>query len=281
MPIYSVDLDFNPQAVNPYDNGGRYTDGWILFRLLETAPFHLHTGGGLEGLFQVTISKKATDWTFRLCDFIQYETALGKNILLAVTEKDRLEAETRYAGHRFDDPFLREYESPVLVHTTGPESYALIRRDGCLKSWSLLHKEKALPEQLPIGARLLGDPRDYADYIAFSHGGAATEQVVAARQKGTLEIDMDAPYLAGARLYFDAASIAAAGLLVRDGVHWKVKNRLPLQNHLLYSALPEELGLPPQTTPRQFARAADAAFYAAFPDMNRLRPSVIQGNPRG
>ncbi len=44
-----------------------------------------------------------------------------------------------------------------------------------------------------------------------------------------------------------------------------MKDRLPLEGYLLYTALPERLGLPGRTTPRLFAEAADAAFYEAYP----------------
>ena len=61
------------------------------------------------------------------------------------------------------------------------EGYGSIRNDGCLKSWARQKKEGLTREERPVGARLLGDPLEYENSIAFSFGGAAPERVVASR----------------------------------------------------------------------------------------------------
>ena len=65
--------------------------------------------------------------------------------------------------------------------------------------------------------------------------------------KEKLVYDLNAPYPSGARLYFDAQKMAADGLLVRDGNHLKVKNQLPLQPYLLWTATWKEIGLQNRT----------------------------------
>ena len=37
------------------------------------------------------------------------------------------------------------------------------------------------------------------------------------------------------------------GLLIRDGAHLKVKDRLPIDKYLIWTATPAELGINPQT----------------------------------
>jgi len=135
--------------------------------------------------------------------------------------------------------------------------------DNCLKSWNILKAEGNLLEEKPIGD-LLGDPIDYRDYIMFTNSGKSAERVVSSKQKGYLDMNFDSPYIAGARLYFDAERIAKDGLLVRDGVHLKVKDMLPLDKYLLWVATPEILGISEKTTPRFFAKKADEMFNKNF-----------------
>ena len=46
-------------------------------------------------------------------------------------------------------------------------------------------------------------------------------------------MNQDMAYNTGARLYFDNKKIAADGLLIRDGIHLQVMDRLPLEPYLL------------------------------------------------
>lgn len=57
-------------------------------------------------------------------------------------------------------------------------------------------------EERPIGIQL-GDPMDFSDYIMFG-GGVTGEIVVNSKQQEKIIMDINAKYLTGARLYFDA-----------------------------------------------------------------------------
>jgi hypothetical protein len=263
MGLYFTDSSFNELQLNPFNHNKRYDCGWIMLKLLDSASFKQYTGGGTNGIFQLIITKKNIDWEYRIFDFIQYEMACGHNIILAVNQEDYETAQKTYARHSYMDNFLRFYEKKILVHTTTKESYQAIKLDCCLKSWNILQQEKALNEDKPIGA-LLGDPMNYSDYIMFSNGGYSAERVISSKQKGYIEMDVDKPYTAGARLYFDCGKIAQDGLLVRDGAHLKVKQCLPLEEYLLWAATPGELGISEETTPRIFAEKADIMFEEMF-----------------
>jgi len=263
MNIYFADQSFNQTTCNPYNNNLPYTDDWIMLQLLETADFKLFTGRGKEGIFRLIITKETPDWAYRVCDFIEYESTHGKNMILAIHKNDYEAAQSIYDNHSYADRFLRPYEQKVLVHTTTKENHVSIMQDGCLKSWNALKKSGVNAEEAPIG-RLLGDPPDYSDYIMFSDGGVFLEIVVASKQKGKIEMDIDSPYISGARFYFDAERIAENGLLIRDGGHLKVKDCLPIDQYILWIATPDALGISENTTPRIFAEKADSVFAEKF-----------------
>lgn len=263
MGIFFTDNSFSEMQFNPFNHGRRYNHEWIMLKLLDSASFLQYTGGGKNGIFQLVITKKNVDWEYRIFDFIQYETECDHNIILAVNQEDYDTAKKTYGNHSHTDRFLRFYEKKVLVHTTTKESYCSIKLDGCLKSWNLLKQEKELNEDVPIGA-LLGDPLDYSNYIMFSNGSYSTEIIISSKQKRYIEMDADKPYIAGARLYFDCEKIAKDGLLIRDGAHLKVKQCLPLEKYLLWTATPAELGISEETTPRIFGEKADSMFEEIF-----------------
>ena len=74
-------------------------------------------------------------------------------------------------------------------------------------------------------------------------------------------MDIKAEYEPGARMYFDAQKIAADGKLVRDGLHYKVKDYLPLNPYLLGTATKDNVDLPDmECSPVNFSQAADKMF---------------------
>jgi len=261
--IFYTDNRFDKLKNNPFNNDMPYDNKWIMLKLVESAEYFSFTGGGMDGLFYIVITKENLDWQYRIFDFIQYEEFHDNNIIIAVNQNDLDDAMLIYEGHSFDDNFLRSYEPNILLHCTSKESYQSILTDNYLKSWNVLKAESKLSYEKPIG-ELLGDPIDYRDYIMFTHSGKSAERVVSSRQKGYIDMDFDSPYIAGARLYFDADRIAKEGLLIRDGVHLKIKDALPIEKYLLWVATPEIIGISENTTPRIFAEKADAMFNKKF-----------------
>ena len=176
-----------------------------------------------------------------------------------MSEADLNAAKKRYEGHRYSEPLLRDNEPAILVHSTPMNNWEQIKCDGMLKSWNILKAKKIIAEEQPIGIRL-GDPTDFSDYIMFG-GGITGEIVVSSKQQQKIVMDENAEYLTGARLYFDAKRIAQDGLLIRDGCHLKVKDRLPLEPYLIWAATWETIGLASQiSTPRIFSDQADRQF---------------------
>lgn len=259
--IFAED-SFTPCEINPY-TGRPYSKNWVFIELADTDDYYMFNGGN-KFVFKVSVSKKCSDWKYRIMDFIEYEQMLGKRVIIKISDCDFEMAEREYNGHCHTDNFLRDYEGRYLVHSTTADSYKKIVEDGRLKSWNTLKSEGKIEEDRPIGL-LLGDHEEYGNYIMFTNGGAAGEIVVNSKNSGKIVMDTDTPYRAGTRLYFDAEKIAKCGLLIRDGVHLKVKNELPLKDFLLWTATPKNVGLSGKSiTPRLFADAADRIFESKY-----------------
>jgi hypothetical protein len=263
MPqIHFKDTDYCPEYINEF-TFQPFDAHWIFLKLIDTPDFQIMNGGN-ENVFSVIISKQCGDWPMRVMDFFEYESDHHKNIIAAVEKQDLDLARTCSIGHHYRDPFLRTSESPVLVHSTPRRNYEFIIAQGCLKSWNFLKSQGQIQADTPIGEQL-GDPQDYSDYVMFTHGGVAGEIVVNSMQQGHIVMDTHTLYQPGARFYLDAKKIAEDGLLVRDGVHVKVKDQLPLEKYLLWCATSGNVdmeGLP--TTPHDFALQADKGFQSHF-----------------
>lgn len=234
----------------------------VLCRLVEGAAWQFRVGGG-KG-YTVEISKAFPQWQLHLMDLVHFYDSEGCRVVLVAESADYIAAQAAYAGHSCRDRFLRPDEPAVLTHSTTPDGWTSIQRDGCLKSWNLLRREGQLNEDAPIGAAL-GDPLGLRDYVMLSGSSVFGEIVVLSRQRGALVYSENAPYRPGARLYFDGASLARDGLLIRDGCHIKTRDRLPLEPYLLWTADGAALcrngdGL---STPAAFSALADRQF-AAF-----------------
>lgn len=250
--------EFIETDVNPITNT-KYDDSWIVF-VLNDESYKMRCGSKNGCAYTLKVSKKyVVHWQMALCDFVGYYSSIGKNIILAVSEEDYVQALNKYKGHSFNEPFLREYENEVLIHSTTKENYEQIKKDGCLKSWNLQNSQNICKENEPIGA-LLGDPIELRDYILFG-SGTTGEVVVNSKQKGQIQMDENTEYTVGARLYFDMKKIAEDGLLVRDGGEIKVKSILPLEPYMLWAATWDSVGLNCEiSTPKIFAQRADRYF---------------------
>lgn len=256
--VYRVDK-LTECGINPITGYG-YDSSWIVLMLTNSEEYQFMCGSINGCAYTIKVSRtKCDDWKIAVGDFISFNEANAKNIILVLTELEHKAVKAYYEGHRYNEPFLRKGEPLVLVHSTPMNSWKQIKQDGMLKSWNKLKAERAVEEEYPIGIQL-GDPADFSDYIMFG-GGVTGEIVVNSKQQGKIIMDINAEYQTGARLYFDAKSVAQDGLLVRDGCHLKVKDILPLEPYLLFAATWDNLGIASQvSTPKIFSEKADEAF---------------------
>ena len=156
--LYRIDY-FEENVINPITNR-EYDATWIIF-VLNDEDYNMFCGS-ING-----------------CAYTL--TSTGKNMIIVASEKDYKDALEEYRGHTSFDKYLREYEDTVLVHSTTRANYENILKEGCLKSWNQLKREKAISEDKPIG-HYLGDPVELRDYILFGHGTTG-EIVVNSKQK--------------------------------------------------------------------------------------------------
>ncbi len=265
--IYRFDK-FVEGNINPV-TGKKYDTSWIVLILTKSEDYEKFVGSSNGCAYTLKVSKrKDKNWQMSVGDFISFNKAEGKNVILVMSESDYNEVQSVYSEHSYSDA-LREYEPKVLVHSTSLANWDSIKHDGMLKSWNVLKGELDNFEDEPIGAQL-GDPTEFSDYIMFG-SGAACEIVVASKQVGQIIWDVNATYVPGARLYFNLEKIANDGLLIRDGAHMKVKNKLPLQPYLLFVATADKIDLSgKEITLSSFAQAADKLFIANnFENMDR------------
>jgi len=256
--IYRID-NLPENNINPI-TGQKYDSSWIVFMLTCSVDNRVVAGMGKEGVYSIRLSRFLNDsWPLSVGDFIEYCEANGRNGILVMSELDYKEAMKKYAGRHYNESILREDEPPILIHSTTADSWVSIQCDGKLKSWNQLKRDIAEWENEPIGIHL-GDPAEFNDYIMFG-GGVSGEIVVSSKLSGFINMDVNAEYQTGARLYFDAKRMAQDGLLVRDGAHVKVRNTLPLEPYLIWVATWDKIGLESSvSTPKIFSETADKQF---------------------
>ncbi len=256
--VYRLD-DLIENNINPI-TGHEYDNSWMVLMLTDSHDYQQMCGNNNGCVYTIKISRnQCKDWKMAVCDFIGFSEANGKNAILIITKEDLNAAKSYYAGHKYNDSFLRDSEPFVLVHSTPMSNWELIKHDGMLKSWNKLKADNIIAEEQPIGIQL-GDPVDFSDYIMFGDG-IVGEIVVNSKQQGKIVMDENSEYLTGARLYFDATRMAQDGLLVRDGCHLKVKDMLPLNPYLIWAATWETISLESQVcTPKIFAEQSDEQF---------------------
>ncbi len=254
--VYRLD-NFEETNINPITNEV-WDASWIVF-MLNNESYRMFVGSINGCAYTLKVSKNYCHWKMALGDFLSYNNSIKKNIILVISEQDYHEAIKKYEGHTHNDKFLREYEEPILIHSTTADNYRSILEDGCLKSWNQLHKHTVLDAEEPIG-KLLGDPMELRDFILFG-SGTTGEIVVNSKQLQRIEMNDNLEYKTGARLYFDIKKLAEDGLIIRDGSEIKVKDILPLNPYLMWAATWDNIGLKSNiSTPKVFAMSADKYF---------------------
>lgn len=261
--VYRTADPFVAADINPFTNAP-YDDSWIIFSLTDTNEYQMMNGGVNAPVYTLKVSKQYAQWRMSVFDFLQYQQTNNKNVILSISDTDYADAQKHYGNHSYNDRFLRDYEPDVLVHSTTRECWEQIKKDNCLKSWNILKRENPHWETAPIG-KVLSDPPDFSDYIMFSTGGISGEIVVSSKQRGKITMDPNISYQTGARLYFDLKKIAEDGLLVRDGCHLKVKDKLELEPYLLWVGEWTTIGLDTDiSTPKEFTELSNSTFNRIF-----------------
>ena len=137
--------------INPITGCG-YDSSWIVLMLTGSEEYQFMCGSRNGCAYTIKVSRaKCDDWKMAVGDFISFNEANEKNIILVLTESEHKAVKAYYEGHRYNEPFLRKGEPLVLVHSTPMINWKQINQDGILKSWNKLKAERAVEEEYPIG----------------------------------------------------------------------------------------------------------------------------------
>ena len=143
--IYRVDK-FTENNINPITNT-EYDESWLVLTLSNNITEPMIVGANNDSTYIIKINKALnSNWKMAVGDFIDYCNDNNLNGILAITENEYTEIKNYYFGHSFIEPFLRDYETPVLIHSTSMENWIQIQKDGMLKSWNKLNSEKSVIE---------------------------------------------------------------------------------------------------------------------------------------
>lgn len=239
---------------NPFSKDGKYGVEWVSITVNKSRYIMPET----KFVYGCSIGRKVDFWEYRVMDFINYNLMYNRNIIFVGSKRLYKKALRKYDGHSIYDKELRPYEERFIVHSTTKGNYEKIVSQGCIKSWNVLKNENDAFEKEPIGA-MLGDPEDFRDYIMLG-SGLHCEIVVLSKQKKKLCYDVNEEYTPGARMYFDAKQLAENGLMVRDGLHYKVRDRLTLE-YVLFAATINNIFLKDKINPKTFSEEADKEFF--------------------
>ena len=255
---------WEPDQPNPFAADGTYGPRWSCFHLTGADDDWIRNGCEPSGLHVAAFGRRCEEVEQRLSDFLHYETAHGRNVI--VSGPLDISAEVlvnRALALPLSPTAIRSADPRWVVHSTTLEAWTAIQSCGALCSFARL-RGSGKPERA-LGEVLLGDPPDYTEYVAFGRTEAiGSEFVVACRQAGKMLSGPDTQYEPGVRLYFDAHRILRDGLAVRDGLHTlKVHGCLPLQPYLVLKVAADDL--PPlaageQWTTSMFLQRANEAF---------------------
>ena len=261
--VYVAETMENQMEVNPFDPSGTYDRRWTILQVVPGLGSMLLQSRNSQGMYMLSLNPGEPTFGEMLADTLQYETDHDRKVaLFAPQPKEEMDRWVDGITSHYRSPIVRPSDPRFLVHSTPLETYALIQRDGMLKSFTRLRREGSAVTA--IGQAQLAEPEDYLDYIMLACGGYAPELVVLSRLSGALNFDVDAPYRPQARMYFDGHRLVRDGLLVRD-VSRKVADHLPLDPYLVRTVLADDLTLPEgmkSWTPATFSAAADAAIEA-------------------
>ena len=228
---------WKPELPNPFYVSGKYGSQWSCLEIIDNSDIQLHYHGHCRndrGLFHCQIGCNSPKFTIVLGDFLSYESAHGRTVILTCPEDMNANELVQHAlANVHDVSFVRNDDPKFMVHSTLPDRWEKIKTSGAL--WSSMRLKKQGLNFPEIGYEQLGEPKDFREYIVLGTlNSTAPEHVVASHTKGCVFTEEDTPYEPGVRLYFNAHRIITDGLAVRDGLHkLKIHDHLNLEPYLI------------------------------------------------
>lgn len=229
--------------------------------IVNDENFRIFTGPNDCNEFCIKINKSTlVYWKYAVCDFINYNYTSNYESIIISSEEDLIEALIMQDYCKETGNKLRDYESKILVHSTTLENWEKILIDNStLFSWNYLKETNRIKEEMPIG-NLLGDPREYSDFIMLGNGdNLAGEYVVMSKEAGLIKCNECDEYQPGVRIYLNAEKLIEENKLLRDGVHYKVYKSIDLKKYMIDVVKASEFG-DRMFTPIEFIKTANHLF---------------------
>lgn len=119
--IYRVN-EFIENNINPITKI-EYDSSWLVLTLSSDIDAPVIVGGTNGCAYTTKISKRLhDDWKMAVGDFVGYCDGNSINGILVISESEYDEVEKYYNGHSYNEAMLRNYETPVLIHSTSTEA---------------------------------------------------------------------------------------------------------------------------------------------------------------
>lgn len=260
--IYIADSTWYPIDTNPFKEDGTYGSDWSAFIYdLDISYFtNVYPDTKLHVLrYSPDIDKEHN----RIFDFLTYELAYNRNVIIKVCEgisAEDLLIQYKAVSHEIK---YRSTDEEFMVHSTSRLTWECIKKDKSLLSPNMLKAEGR--EIMEIGLKPMLEPSDYSDYIMLDVLDGCGELVVNSRQLGYVCTDPNALYTPGIRLYFDVRKMIQDKIVIRDGLHLlKVKDRLPLADYLTATISAEDFPEDTKWTPTLFTKKANQLFFDRY-----------------
>lgn len=155
--LYRID-DYTESETNPV-TGRVYDDSWIVYCLTDSSDYQMMVENRHACVYTVKVSRHYNNWEMSVCDFLQFQESRHKNILLSIRQEDLEKAQQAYRGHTYNEPFLRENEPDVLIHSI---FYSLLGSYGIINS--------ILVSLSGVRVGFLTDPSIFRGVLVFTEG---------------------------------------------------------------------------------------------------------------
>ena len=151
---------------NPFTPDGTYGAAWSCFRVIDRDDDQYSTGKSGNGPFSARFGRRVDHLEARLADFLRYESAHGRTVILAFPDGVDPDLFVAHAlAHTPQADVVRPEDPRVIVHSTTAAAWWCIRADGALKAGALLASHRTSPsdtaDRSELVQYLLAEPPVY------------------------------------------------------------------------------------------------------------------------
>ena len=211
-------LSANPsyEGVSIFSTMGSFSSGFITKRLMN-------------GCWAVIFSKHTTDYQNSIHDFVNYENANGRRVLIHSMENRSILEEL------IKQKPVRAIPN-ILIHSTNKAIFSKILKDKKLIAPCFIGEKKRWNygnEPSEIERYLDNEPEEYKKFVMLEEMNGNSELVMCMYQHKSFNVTEETCYEPGVRFYLNARKMHEDGILVFDGVHLaKVYKKIDFDKYL-------------------------------------------------